>query len=64
MTLGGKRQVKEIFNLHHLAEEFMMPELSLHTRCILKIRFVVSLMTQNRTLWGCLQTQQMWHTRA
>ena len=32
MTFGGKRSIKEIYNLGHLAEEFMIPELDLHTQ--------------------------------
>ena len=32
MTLGGKHSVKEVFNLCHLANEFMIPEIGLHTQ--------------------------------
>ena len=32
MTLGGKRSVQEVFNLSSLGNEFMIPEIGLHTR--------------------------------
>ena len=32
MRLGGKRSVKEVFNLCHLANEFMIPEIGLLTQ--------------------------------
>ena len=32
MTLRGKGSVKEVFNLYHLANEFMIPEIGLHTQ--------------------------------
>ena len=32
MTLGGKRSVQEVFNLRTLGNEFMIPEIGLHTR--------------------------------
>ena len=32
MTLGGKRSVQEVFNLHTLGNEFMIPDIGLHTR--------------------------------
>ena len=32
MTLGGPRSIKEIYNLHQLAEAFSIPELQLQTR--------------------------------
>ena len=32
MTLGGKGSVKEVFNLCHLANEFIIPEIGLHTK--------------------------------
>ena len=32
MKLGGKHSVNEVFNLCHLANEFVMPEIGLHTQ--------------------------------
>ena len=32
MTLGGKRSVQEVFNLRTLGNEFMIPEIGIHTR--------------------------------
>ena len=32
MPLGGKRSVKEGFNLCHLANEFIIPKIDLHTQ--------------------------------
>ena len=32
MTLGGKHSVEEVFNLYHLANEFMIPEIGLNTQ--------------------------------
>ena len=34
MTLGGKGSVQEVFNLRTLGNEFMIPEIGLHTRVL------------------------------
>ena len=31
MTLEGKRSVKEVYNLHQLADKFMISQLGMHT---------------------------------
>ena len=30
MTLGGKRSMKEVYNLRQLADEFIIPQLGMH----------------------------------
>ena len=37
MTLGGKRSVKEVYNLCQLADEFMMPQLGMHTQIFVEV---------------------------
>ena len=39
MTLGGKRSLKEVFNLYYLANEFMIPEIGLLTQGFSKLMF-------------------------
>ena len=36
ITLGGKYSVKEVFNVCHSANEFMIPEMGLHTQVFLE----------------------------
>ena len=39
MTLGGKGSVQEVFNLRTLGNEFMIPEIGLHTRVFFETSF-------------------------
>ena len=41
MTLGGKHSAIKAFNLCHLTNEFIIPEIGLHTQVLLETNLVI-----------------------